>query len=139
MLAFKRLRDDALLPTRNNSSDAGLDLYCVEAVTIYPTQKALLPSGLSMSIPPGYVGLIWPRSGLAANKGIDVLAGVVDSAYRGEIKVSLINHGERPVEFKPGDRIAQLLIQRVALWDPVEVRDLDNTDRGEKGFGSSGL
>ena len=139
MLAFKRLRDNAVLPKRNNPTDAGLDLHCVEAVTIHPQQKALLPSGLSMAIPAGYVGLIWPRSGLAANKGIDVLAGVVDSSYRGEIRVSLINHGDRPVEFKPGDRIAQLLIQEVALWEPVEVRDLDSTDRGEKGFGSSGL
>ena len=139
MIAFKKLQEAAIIPKRNHASDAGLDLHCIEPVTIYSGQKALLPSGLAMAIPEGYVGLIWPRSGLASKNGIDTLAGVVDASYRGEIKISLINHGERPVEFKPGDRIAQLLVQPIVLWDPVEVHDLDNTARGVKGFGSSGL
>jgi dUTP pyrophosphatase len=139
MIAFKKLHEAAIIPKRNHATDAGLDLHCIEPVTIYSGQQALLPSGLAMAIPEGYVGLIWPRSGLASKNGIDTLAGVVDASYRGEIKISLINHGERPVEFKAGDRIAQILIQPVVTLKPVEVIDLDTTERGVKGFGSSGL
>lgn len=138
-LQVKLLSDHAVLPKRNHPSDAGLDLHCVEPVVIHPGQSALLPSGIAVSIPDGMAGFIWPRSGLAVNKAIDKLAGLIDSSYRGEIKISLINHGERPIEFKEGDRIAQLVIQRVELLEPVAVRDLDSTERGEKGFGSSGL
>lgn len=139
MIQFKKLHDKAIIPKRTNPTDAGLDIYCIEAVTLFSGQQAALPSGLAMAIPDGYVGLIWPRSGLAVKHGIDVLAGVVDSSYRGELKVSLINHGERPVEFRPGDRIAQILIQPVSIQQPIEVSTLDDTDRGVKGFGSSGL
>jgi dUTP pyrophosphatase len=138
MNVFKKLREDAVLPRRNNPTDAGMDIYCVEPVTLHSGQIALLPTGLAMSIPDGYAGFMWPRSGLSL-KGIDVLAGLIDSSYRGEIKVSLVNHGERPIEFKPGDRIAQLVVQPVMLWQPTEAVFLDSTIRGEKGFGSSGL
>lgn len=97
-----------------------------------------MPTGVRMEIPDGCVGLIWPRSGLAAKHGIDTLAGVVDASYRGEIKVSIINHGHEDLEIKPGDRIAQLIIQRCELWNCVEVDELSDSERGEKGLGSSG-
>ena len=139
MLPVKLLSDNAVLPKRNHETDAGLDLHCVDPVVIYPGQSALLPSGIAVAIPDGMAGFIWPRSGLAVNRSIDKLAGLIDSSYRGEIKISLINHGERPIELKSGDRIAQLVIQRVELLEPLAVRDLDSTDRGGKGFGSSGL
>jgi dUTP pyrophosphatase len=138
-IKFKLLNENAKLPKRNHPFDAGLDLFCIQSVTIYPGQSALLPSGLSVAIPEGMGGFIWPRSGLAINNSLDTLAGLIDATYRGELKISLINHGERPVEFKVGDRIAQLVIQPVELLEPIEVRELDETERGAKGFGSSGI
>lgn len=138
MLRAKLSHPLARLPQRNHSTDAGLDIYAVEHSTLRPGVHAVLPTGLHVEIPAGCVGLIWPRSGLAAKYGIDTLAGVIDSSYRGEIKVSIINHGHDDFEIKPGDRIAQLLIQKVGLLEPVEVDELSDTERGENGLGSSG-
>lgn len=137
-LPIKITRTDAKLPTRANNGDAGLDIYAVEPATLQPGIHAVLPTGLHMSIPHGYAGIIKPRSGLAVKHSIDVLAGVIDSAYRGECKVALINHGDTPMEIRQGDRIAQLLIVPVALLEPMRVDSLDDTDRGNAGFGSSG-
>lgn len=138
MLRVKLNHQNAKLPTRSHPSDAGLDIFAVEHATLRPGVHAVLPTGLHMEIPDGYVGLIWPRSGLAAKHGIDTLAGVVDSSYRGEIKVSIINHGHEDLEIKPGDRIAQLIIQRCELWECVKVDELTESDRGGNGFGSTG-
>lgn len=138
MIKTKLSHPLARLPRRNHPTDAGLDIYAVECATLRPGVHAVLPTGVHMEIPEGFVGLIWPRSGLAAKHGIDTLAGVVDSSYRGEIKVSIINHGHEDFEIKPGDRIAQLIIQRCELWECVQVGELSDTDRGEQGFGSSG-
>jgi len=93
---------------------------------------------VKLAIPPGYVGLVWPRSGLAVRHGIDTLAGVIDSDYRGEVRVVLINHGEAPFRIAPGDRIAQLLIQRVERATFGAAAALDDTERGDGGFGSTG-
>ena len=139
MIAFKKLTQTAQIPKRNKLSDAGLDLHIDEVVTIYSGQVVTCSTGIAMSIPDGYYGDIRPRSGLAVKYGINTLAGVVDSGYRGEIKVCLINHGERPITFNVGDRIAQLLIKPVDISQPVEVKVLDDSDRGADGFGSSGL
>jgi dUTP pyrophosphatase len=98
-----------------------------------------VPTGLFLEIPPGYVGLVWPRSGLAVRHGIDTLAGVIDSDYRGEVKVVLANHGTEAFRIAPGDRIAQLLIQRVERGHFMRVDSLDATARGEGGFGSTGF
>jgi dUTP pyrophosphatase len=95
-------------------------------------------TGLSFEIPEGYVGLVWPRSGLSIKEGVDVLAGVVDSGYRGEVMVCLLNTGVRYVKIKEGDRIAQILFQEVPEFQLQEVEILQNSDRGEGGFGSSG-
>lgn len=139
MIKVKKLYNNSKLPTRGHPSDAGLDLYYVGPdITITSTSRAVLPTGIAMAIPEGHVGLIWPRSGLAVKSGIDVLAGVIDSLYRGEIKVALINLGGETITINHGDKIAQIIIQTVKLNALVEVETLDATVRGEAGFGSTG-
>lgn len=139
MLQIKLLHPDAKVPTRANATDAGLDLYALSGGIAVPGDRLRVSTGISMSIPKGYYGRISPRSGLAWRNGIDVMAGTVDSSYRGEIQVVLINLETTEVfQVNPGDRIAQLVIQKVELWNPVVVDELDETERGENGFGSSG-
>lgn len=138
MLQVCKLRENAKLPVRGKPGSAGLDLCSVEEKTIYPGEKEIISTGISIEMPEGYTGLIWPRSGLAANHAIDVLAGHVDPDYRGEIMVVLINHGKASFKVDVGDRIAQLLIQPYAHIDPVEANYLGKTERGEGGFGSTG-
>lgn len=139
MIGFKKLHKDAQLPTRGSEGSAGLDVYCIERVDIPAGRQAVLPTGIAVAIPYGYYGRIAPRSGLAVKHGIQVHAGVVDSDYRGEIKVALINHGDSTVEFKPGDRIAQMIIERCAMaLVPSWVPELLETERGAGSFGSTG-
>jgi len=138
MIKVKLLTPTAKLPTRNNPTDAGLDLHADNSYRIEVGHRVAVNTGVALSIPYGYVARIAPRSGLAVHCGIDVLAGVVDSSYRGEIKVVLINHGNIDFHVTEGNKIAQLLIQPVELWTPELVDELDETERGEKGFGSSG-
>ena len=138
MIQFKKLTSNARIPQRGSAGAAGFDIYCNDFIRLAPSVHCLLSTGIAMAIPHGWVGLIWPRSGLAAKNGIDTLAGVVDADYRGEVKVSLINHGHDTVEFKPGDRIAQILFQPVLLQS-VEVDELSDTIRGAGGFGSTGM
>lgn len=139
-LPVKLLTETAKLPDKANFFDAGLDLYCdeKEVVTLAPGQRKLFSTGISMAIPKGFVGLIWPRSGHAVKKGLDTMAGVIDSPYRGEVKVLLINHSDEHQVYSPGDKIAQILIQKIDDFTPVVYNDLDETSRGENGFGSSG-
>lgn len=138
MIKMQKIHSNAKLPTRAHTTDAGLDLYAVEPADLWPGIHAKLPTGLRMAIPAGFVGIIKPRSGLAVKHSIDVLAGVIDSAYRGEVQVALINHSEKKMEIRPGDRIAQMLIVPVNLSSALFVNDLDETDRGDGGFGSTG-
>ena len=139
MIKVKLLSKDAKVPTKAHSSDAGWDIYASDlAQPVYPHKRRLISTDISIAIPDGYCGLIWPRSGLSVKKGIDVLAGVIDSGYRGEIKVCLLNTSDQIVHIHPGDRIAQLIIQKVEDVKFLEVDNLDDTDRGEGGFGSSG-
>lgn len=139
MLKVKRLTDTAKLPTRAHAGDAGLDLYANENWLLSTASRALINTNISIAIPDGYVGLIWPRSGLAAKHGISVDAGVIDAGYRGPVKVLVTNSGDDDYVVHRGDKIAQLLIQPVSLMEPVEVDCLDETDRNAGGFGSSGL
>jgi dUTP pyrophosphatase len=135
-------RDPAYqLPRFAHSGDAGADLHAVEAVTIGAGEYALVATGLSMAIPEGHAGLVLPRSGLAVRTGITVLnsPGLVDSGYRGELKVALINHGKEAFEIAVGDRIAQLVIVPVSSPDYEVVDSLEDTERGAGGFGSTGL
>jgi len=126
------------LPEYASSGAAGADLRASEALTIPPGGRAAVPTGLHLEIPAGHVGLVWPRSGLAVRHGIDTLAGVIDSDYRGELRVVLINHGPEPFQVAAGDRVAQLLIQRVERVHFVGAEALEATGRGPGGFGSTG-
>jgi len=129
---------DGALPEYGSAAAAGADLRASEALTIAPGARAAVATALHLEIPPGHVGLIWPRSGLAVRHGIDTLAGVVDSDYRGEVRVVLVNHGEEPFAIRPGDRVAQLLVQQVERPAYVAASRLGETARGASGFGSTG-
>ena len=126
------------LPEYASAGAAGADLRASEAVEIAPGGRAAVPTGVRLQIPPGHVGLVWPRSGLAVRHGIDTLAGVIDSDYRGEVRVVLVNHGHEPFRIAPGDRVAQLLVQRVERAAFTAAAQIDDTDRGGGGFGSTG-
>ena len=126
------------LPQYASAQAAGADLRASEPVEIAPGARAAVPTAVRLQIPPGHVGLVWPRSGLAVRHGIDTMAGVIDSDYRGEVRVVLVNHGDEPFRIERGDRIAQLLVQRVERAAFVAVPAIDDTDRGGGGFGSTG-
>lgn len=138
LLQVQLLHKKAKLPNRSHQYDAGLDLFSVEDVLLEPHQQVIVPTGIAIAIPTGYAGFIWPRSGLSAKNGVDVLAGVVDSGYRGEIKVVL--QSNQKLELPAGSRIAQLVIQPVCHAYPTEVELLDQTsERQTGGFGSTGI
>ena len=140
-LNTQRLHPDAILPTRAHENDAGLDLYAAEQVGIPVLGRNLVGTGIAVAIPPGHVGYITPRSGLAHSHGITVLnaPGTVDAGFTGEIKVNLINHGQAPYVITPGQRVAQLVLHPIATPEIEEVDELPNTQRGTNGHGSSGL
>jgi len=126
------------VPLYSHPGDAGADLKASEPSIVPARGKALVPTGLCIELPEGHVGLIWPRSGLAVKHSIDCGAGVVDAKYRGEIKVLLFNHSDKNFTIEPGDRIAQLLVQKVENINFLPVESLDETERNEGGFGSTG-
>jgi dUTP pyrophosphatase len=141
-LNLKRLNVDAVIPTYAKHGDAGADLYSIEDKDIWPGEHALVSTGIAIEVPEGFVGLIHPRSGLAANHGITVLntPGTIDAGYRGELKVILINLDKyKKFTIHKGDRIAQLVIQAVEKVDFVEVQELSDSVRNVDGFGSSGI
>ena len=138
-IKVQRLSKYGRVPTKINDSDAGWDVYAAEDAIIDPSQNELVSTDIAMAIPEGYVGLIWDRSGMAAKKGIHRFAGVIDSGYRGEIKVCLWNSSEEHCIINKGERIAQILFQQVPSFSLKEVENLDETKRGEGGFGSTGL
>jgi dUTP pyrophosphatase len=140
-LRILRLDPDLPLPRYAHEGDAGLDLYCAEDATIAPGHRTLVPTGVAVAIPDGYAGFVQPRSGLAIRHGLSLAntPGLIDSHYRGEIKVIAVNlDPQTPIELRRGDKVAQLVIQRVARCELVEVDALDETARGEGGFGSTG-
>ena len=126
------------LPEYAHEGDAGADLRANERTVIPARGKSTVPTGLRIALPKGYVGLLWPRSGLAIKNSIDCGAGVVDSTYRGEICVLLFNHSDKDCVVEKGDRIAQLLLQKVEYAHYFYADQLDDTERGEAGFGSTG-
>lgn len=126
------------LPRQQSMEAAGYDLCAAEPVTIYPGGRAAIATGFAFQIPAGMCGQVWPRSGMAVNRGIDTLAGLIDSDYRGEVKAVLINHGEDPVQIFAGDRIAQLVVVPCLQGIVREVEGLGATERGAGGFGSTG-
>ena len=140
-LPFRLLSPRATLPTRAHEGDAGLDLYAAEPARIGPGERASVGTGVAVALPPGSAGFVVPRSGLAARHGIALVnaPGVIDAGYRGELRVLLLNTDrEESFPVAPGDRIAQLLVVRVDLLAPVAVAELDQSERGNGGFGSSG-
>jgi dUTP pyrophosphatase len=137
-LKFLRLHPAAKLPTRGSREAAGLDLYAIEAVMLEPGARAAVRTGLAVAIPVGFYGRVAPRSGLAVNYGLDVLAGVIDSDYRGEIVCAIVNHGREAFTIDAGARVAQLIIEAIIAPDAVWADALDETARGAGGFGSTG-
>lgn len=134
----KRLHENAILPKYAHEGDAGMDLFSCEDYAIKSGERALIKTGLSLEFPEGYVALIWDKSGLAANKGIKTMAGVIEYTYRGEYKIVLFNTSKEDFFIKKGDKIAQVLIQPIATAEITEVKELSETSRGEGGFGSTG-
>ena len=141
-LNVKRLDPELPLPAYAYEGDAGLDLQSAVSIDVQPGERALVPTGLAIALPDGYAGFVQPRSGLAIKKGLSIVntPGLIDAHYRGELKVIVINlDAHEPIHIERGNRIAQLVIQRVPVVDLVEVDELDETDRGTGGFGSSGV
>lgn len=157
MIPTKLLTDTAKLPTRGSQDAAGIDLHfdmgsMMEAATdgeeyewdeettlsLLPGNRTVLKTGMAMAISPGHYGQIAPRSGLAVKKGLEILAGVIDADYRGEIMVAVLNSGKEPIAFKHHDRVAQMIILPCSVDQTIEVQELPQTDRGDGGFGSTG-
>ena len=138
-LKVKRMVNHAKLPIRGSVGAAGYDLHAVEKTVIPAQSRSVVKTGIAIEIPEGLYARIAPRSGLSVKKPIDVGAGVVDSDYRGEIGVVLINHSNKDFEVNVGDRIAQMILEQIKTPEVVKQADLDQTDRGEKGFGSTGM
>jgi dUTP pyrophosphatase len=141
VLRVRRLDPGLPLPAYAHPGDAGLDLHAAQDVELAPGQRAVVPTGLAVAVPEGYVGLVHPRSGLAARHGLGVVnaPGTIDAGYRGEVKVILVNLDPvEPIRLERGQRIAQLLVQPVERVAVQEVEDLDTSARGHGGFGSTG-
>ena len=137
-LRFKQLDPRAVLPKRGSVLAAGLDVCGIEDLNIAPRQRVMARTGLAVAIPPGFYGRVAPRSGLAAKNGLDVLAGVIDSDYRGEIVCVLYNTGDETIHLPAGSKICQLIIEQIITPEATWVTDLDETARGAGGFGSTG-
>ncbi|XP_062404843.1 deoxyuridine 5'-triphosphate nucleotidohydrolase, mitochondrial isoform X1 [Sardina pilchardus] len=138
VLKFAKLTENATVPTRGSAKAAGYDLYSAYDYTVGPMDKAIVKTDIQIAIPHGCYGRVAPRSGLAAKHFIDVGAGVVDEDYRGNVGVVLFNFNKESFEVKKGDRIAQLICERICYPDLLELETLDETQRGEGGFGSTG-
>jgi len=140
-ILFKRLRNDAFIPTYSHPSDAGCDLYAVEDVTLETGDIKLVSTGIAIQIPSNYIeAQIRPRSSVAIKHGVTVInsPGTVDPGYRGELKVGLINHGKKKFSIKRGDRIAQMIFSHIYKGHFIQIDELNKSDRNEGGFGSTG-
>ena len=137
-LKVKRIHPEARLPVYGHGGDAGLDLFSVVDRDIGPGELYAVPTGIQIAVPGGHAGLVWDKSGISL-RGVHRLAGVIDAGYRGEVKVVLVNLGPAAFSVRKGMKIAQLLVQPVSSVTVAEVDDLDDTSRGEGGFGSTGL
>ncbi len=138
-ISIQKLHPDAKIPAFAHPGDAGLDLYSVENMVLAPGERRSVPTGIAIALPDGYVSLVWDKSGPSHKFGVKTLGGVLDSGYRGEYLIGLINLGQADFEIKVGQKIAQLLIQKVEHPDIEEVAELSETARGAGGFGSTGV
>jgi len=137
-LSIKKLHLAATIPQYAHHNDAGMDLFSVSEITIQPHERVSVPTGIAMQIPDGYVGLIWDKSGISQKFGLKTLGGVVDAGYRGEIFVGLYNTGDNPYTFEAGQKLAQIIIQKIEQPEVIEVLELDDSIRGGGAFGSTG-
>lgn len=138
ILKIKRLEKEARLPCYAYRHDAGLDIFSIESVSIAPRERKAVRTGIALEIPEGYVGLVWDKSGVSMKGGVKTIGGVIDAGYRGEIQIGLVNLSGETYHIKKGDKITQLLIQKVEQPKIEEVEELSDSDRAERGFGSSG-
>ncbi len=138
IVKVKKLDPEAILPSYAHPGDAGLDVYSNETITIKPGEAVKVKTGISFEIPDGYVGLMWDKSGIAFNHKLKTLSGVIDSGYRGESLVSVINIGTEAYTVEKGHKIVQMLIQKVERVEVVQADELSDTSRGTGGFGSTG-
>lgn len=139
LLKIKKLTPEAKLPSYAHSGDAGMDIFSSEKIILNPNEIKSISTGIAIALPKNNVGLVWDKSGIATHHHIHCLAGVIDESYRGEIKITMINLGKNPFIIEKNQKIAQLLIQPIIYAGIEEVLELDETERGEKGFGSTGL
>ena len=137
VLRFKQLDARAVLPSRGSVLAAGLDICSIEDVELRPKGRGVARTGLAVAIPPGFYGRVAPRSGLAVKQGLDVLAGVIDSDYRGELCCVLYNSGDEPIRLSAGSKICQLIVEQIITPEATWASDLDATARGAGGFGST--
>lgn len=138
-LLVKKINPQAKLPEYAHANDAGMDLFCLEKISLAPGARQAVSTGIQMAIPEGYVGLIWDKSSVPFNYGVKTMAGVIDAGYRGEIKIMLINLSAETVSIEAGQKIAQMLIQPVIQAQIIETDDLTETARGTGAFGSTGI
>jgi len=137
-LNIKKLKEDAKIPTHGHPGDAGMDFYAAEDVIFLPGKQARVHTGVAIEIPDGYVGLIWDKSSISFNLGLKVMGGVIDSEYRGEIIMNLLNTGEKEILLEKGHKVAQMIIQKFEHCDIIEIDNLSETIRGEGREGSTG-
>lgn len=138
-LEIKKITESAIVPNFAHSTDAGMDIYADEMVELRAGKRTIVSTGIAMAIPEGCVGLIWDKSGISTKKGVKTIAGVIDAGYRGEIKVAILNTADETRIFNPGEKIAQMLIQKIEHPEVSIVDELSDTERGEGGFGSTGV
>jgi dUTP pyrophosphatase len=138
VVKVKKLENEAKIPEYAHEGDAGMDFFALEKVTISPGQKALIRTGICIEIPHGYVGLFWDKSSIGIKNGIKVLGGVIDSGYRGEVQIGMINLSQEDYTFEKGHKVSQMIIQKVESPTIAHVEALDDSHRGIGGFGSSG-
>ncbi len=138
ILKIKKLHPDAKMPSYAHHDDAGFDLLAIEDTTLQPGERKAVKTGIALEIPEGYVGLVWDKSGIGIKEGVKTIGGVVDSSYRGELLIGLVNLSEKVYTFAKGHKVAQMLIQKKETAEFQEVAELSDTKRGAAGFGSSG-
>lgn len=138
-IQIQKISSEAKVPTYSHSGDAGMDVYSIEDIVLQPGQRHSVKTGVAVSLPDGYVALVWDKSGVSHKGGIKTLGGVIDAGYRGEWLIGLVNLGQEPYPIKKGQKIAQVLIQAVERPEIEEVEELDETSRGAGRFGSTGV
>ena len=138
LFRVKKLSPEAIIPKYANPTDAGMDIFSLESVTLQPGERKNIKTGIAFALPTNHVGLVWDKSSVPSKFGVHCMAGVIDESYRGELQVVMINLGQAPHTFEKGQKIAQLLVQPITYSTIQEVQELDETARGRGGFGSTG-